>query len=146
MPQPNNMKELKFTVMGFLIAPMIPAIALAVLTPVTGGLINTDLLSVIGLSLILYIFCMAAALFLGLPSFLFLRSYNAIRWWSAGGLGFCIGAVVEIVVRLPQLVWDFRAIAIFGSLGLLTGLVFWFIWKQGDPVAWPAPPSIELEQ
>ncbi len=111
-------------IIGFLVAAIIPPVALALLSPITGG----DLIGVLGLIPLLLFFSGAATLLLGVPAFLLLNHFGLVRWWSAAISGIFIGAVVAVVIRAPNIV-QLNDLLVMVPIGGLSALVFWMIWR-----------------
>src|SRR5258708_27893256 len=84
---------------GFFIAPLVPAITGAAFTRVSG---TPDWGTFVGLLPIFYFFAALATLVFGVPAFLLFSRLNLIRWWSALGAGVVGGAIVSLVLRLPN--------------------------------------------
>ncbi len=99
----------------------------AVLTPQTGAF---DLITILVFAAIFYLVSAAATALLGAPIFFSLLRINLVRWWSALVAGFVVGAVVAVLLRLPNLA-HVREIMLLGLEGAVSGFVFWVIWKQG---------------
>ena len=110
------------TILGFLIAPLFAVIVL-----LAADMMRKDHLKFIdtlGWVPIFYCYTLGVTLIIGLPAYLLLSHFNKVMWWSAilGGT-FC-GAVTWIIVNaLTPLVI---------VVGVLSGLVFWLIWKQAE--------------
>lgn len=110
------------TIIGFLIAPLIAAIALVAIGAAKSGYDLLDMSALLWVG-VYYCFTIGAALFIGLPSYLLLAYFNKVTWWSAIFVGVFGGAVMSIIflpLNLLTLV-----------IGGLSGLVFWLIWRQG---------------
>jgi hypothetical protein len=114
------MKKHMATTLGFFIAPLVGAVASSIMETVAKGLELADLPA---WSLIIYFYMLIVTMIIGLPTYLFLRHLNKVRWWSAmlGGV-FCGAVTFFIFNTLSPLVIP---------IGGLTGLVFWLIWRQG---------------
>lgn len=132
------MKETTATVVGFLIVPIIPGLALGLATPITAS--GPDPITVLGLLPIGYFFSAVATAVFGVPLFLLGRHLKLIRWWSAIVAGFAVGTLVNVVINLGRL--DFlyrqvmsgedRSLLFLGTTGAISGFVFWLIWRQGQ--------------
>jgi hypothetical protein len=70
------------TTLGFLIAPLIAAIALLAVGAAKNG---DDLLDIAALvwGAIFYCYTLGATLIIGLPAYLLSRHFNIVTWWSA---------------------------------------------------------------
>jgi len=77
-------------IVGFLVAPLVPAITLAALSPGLG--VNPkDPASVLPLAGMLYVPAVALTAGIGIPTLLILSRLNLVRWWSAAFAGFAAG-------------------------------------------------------
>ena len=120
----------KRAIIGFLAAAVLPALMFGLLTPVlTRGSINTDLRSVLGLSLLAYPFACLAELVFAVPGFLALSLLNLVRWWTAVASGLLIGAIVDLVIGFPTPVQP-RALLLMAATGGVSALIFWLIWRS----------------
>ena len=90
------------TTLALLVVPLLPALAFALFTPVGGGSINTDLGSVLGLTLLFYFWSFAAAVLFGIPLFCLLLKLRLVRWWTALLSGAIVGVLVSVLLRLPS--------------------------------------------
>jgi membrane associated rhomboid family serine protease len=124
------MKEDTAATVGFFAAPVLPALVLGALTPVTTRE-APDLSSAIGLFPAIYPFCGAFAVLFGIPAFLLGRRLGLIRWWSTAIVGFAIGAVAVFIFSYPAPT-EFSSVATYALLGG-SGLIFWTIWQTGRP-------------
>ncbi|WP_136662439.1 YdiU family protein [Pseudomonas leptonychotis] len=124
------MNSFNLAIVSFLGASIFPAIAGAVLTPIMGGVINTDIVSVLGLSFVFYPFSFMATLIFGVPLFLIFQHYQLVRWWSAIISGVITAILITVCLRLPSgpHASDF---AVMLPIGALSGSSFWLIWKHG---------------
>lgn len=111
-------------VVGFLVAAVIPAVTLALLSPITEG----GLIAALGIVPVLLFFSGAATMLLGVPAFLVLNHFGLVRWWSAAAAGLFIGAAVVFAMRMPNVVQpsDFLTMV---PLGGVSALSFWLIWR-----------------
>jgi hypothetical protein len=118
------------TALAFLVATLLPAVVFALLTPVGGGSINTDIRSVLGLTFTFFFFSFGAAVLFGIPLFLLLLRLKLVRWWSALVSGAIVGLLVAVIVRLPNGL-DPKDLAVDVPLGALAAVVFWLIGVRG---------------
>lgn len=142
------------TVLAFLAAPILPAIAAGLGSPVTStlrtpvGLISTDPVSVFGFALLFYIVALPVSVVLGIPALAVLSRYDMVRWWSAALVGSAIGIlgllimVFDRVLRSHSFAQEIDALILYGVVGALSGLVFWLIWRRGRAL----PPNKSLER
>jgi len=110
-------------VVGCLVAALIPALILGLLIPAIDGSIGG-----LGLVPILFFFSGAATALLGVPAFLLLNHFGVVRWWSAAASGLVIGALVTLVIRMPNVVQldDFLVVV---PVGGVSAFAFWLIWR-----------------
>lgn len=93
---------------------------------------------------------------LGLPAFLILKRFNAIRWWSTIGMGFLLGAIPFALftwpLRYPELQTSasvggvqtmingiptlagwlqyLAGLSSLGACGAVGALAFWLVWRD----------------
>ena len=123
-----QVRQTTATAVGFLVASLIPAVLFAVFTPMTGTL---DLRSALGTFRVTYPFSAIATILFGAPAFLALRRFGLIKWWSTLGVGFCLGALVAVVMRLPNQV-DVHDLLTFAPMAAASAFVFWLVWRLGN--------------
>jgi hypothetical protein len=124
------MNELKATVVGFLTAAVIPAVAISAAIGSTNGI--DSLLSIYFplLAFGLYPVVLFVAVLFGLPSFLLLRRLGLVRWWSASGAGMLFGLAAGLMFVYPAVHQPPRSWIAWGLIGILTSLTFWVIWSR----------------
>jgi len=123
------MTEMSSTIIAVFVSALVPALLGALGTPIMGGYINTSPQSLLGLTVVFYFFSLLAVLLFGAPLFLLFRSVNLVRWWSAVILGAVAGGLVALCLRLPDFnIRDFRLTV---PEGMVSGVVFWLIWRTG---------------
>jgi len=127
-------KEETAATVGFFVAPVLPALVLGALTPVTSEV--PDLNSAIGLFPAVYPICGLFTVLFGVPAFFLGRRLRLIRWWSTAVVGFVTGAVALLIAAYPTPI-EIREVMIWGLLGAGSGLIFWLIWEQGHPQSEP---------
>lgn len=110
------------TIIGFLIAPLIAAVALVATGAAKSGSDILDMSALLWVA-IYYCFTISAALLIGLPSYLLLAYFNKVTWWSTILVGMFGGAVMSLIFLPLNL--------LILLIGGLSGLVFWLIWRQG---------------
>ena len=121
------MREGVAAAVGFFAASIFPAVVLSVAAPLDGKLsISSAAISFV----VAYPFSAAFALLLGIPTFLLLRRFGPGTWWAVLAIGFVLGILVSIMVRLPSQPnpHDFL---VDGPLAAGSALVFWLIWRRG---------------
>ncbi|MEW6642139.1 MAG: hypothetical protein AB1586_16660 [Pseudomonadota bacterium] len=138
-----SVKETTAAIVGFVVVPIIPALVLGILTPVTAE--GPSALSVIGLLPIGYFFSAFVTLVLAVPAAFGLRKLGLASWWSASGGGFAIGVFVLVLLHWQPGSGDLqtslanairnsltKGAIIYGATGGFSGFVFWLIWKCGS--------------
>jgi len=120
------MRETTAAIVGFLVASIIPGATISALWPIDGTHRIGSILSTFAVA---YPFSVVAVIFLGLPAFLLLRPFRPGHWWSVLAVGFLLGAMVSVIVRLPS-VPNFSDFFRYGPIGALAAYVFWLIWKR----------------
>jgi hypothetical protein len=66
---------------------------------------------------------------LGVPSFLVLLALRLVRWWSTLLAGLFLGALVGVLVRLPNLP-QLQDLFVMGGTGTASAFAFWAAWTQ----------------
>jgi hypothetical protein len=121
------MRRLTAGIVGFLVAPLVPAIIFAVKNSLVGPL---DVVARIEMVPLVYLPAVLVTAVFGLPVFLLLLRFKFIRWWTTFVAGLAIGALVGVIVESPNLqVPEILFTAVTGSLA---ALAFWLIWRQGQ--------------
>ena len=110
------------TIIGFLVAPLIAAIALVVIGAAESGYDLLDMSALLWAG-VYYCYTIGAALFIGLPTYLLLAYFNKVTWWSAILVGMFSGAVMSVIFLPPNL--------LIPVIGGVAGLSFWLIWRRG---------------
>lgn len=124
------MKESTAAIVGFLVAPVPPALMFGLSTPVIRE--GPDLIAIMGLFIVGYFFAALATGVFAVPAFFLGRRLRLIRWWSALTVGFAIGAAVAVIIQLPAPVQS-RAVIFLALMGAASALIFWIIWEQRRP-------------
>lgn len=114
---------------GFLVAPVVPAVAFSLLYPLAGF----EIISILASFAVYYPYSATAVLLLGLPAFLALRPFRPGNWWSVMSVGFLLGVLVAIILRLPSTILHPEDFIVTGPIAAISALVFWLIWKRGAP-------------
>lgn len=120
------MSEGRAAILASLTAPLVPAFLGALMTPLRGGPVNTDLTSVLGLTVVAYPFTLVLGNIVALPLFFVFRRYDLARWWSAALSGAIAGVFWVGVITLR---FDLHNSVLLGIEGALAGLTFWAIWR-----------------
>jgi len=121
------MKRSMTTLLGFLVAPLVPVFVGVARAPPSK---SADLGVFVVMGVIVYCYsCFLTALF-GVPIYLLLDRKRLVRWWSAMLTGLFVGCLIAVLLRLPHpaLIADFLVQA---PTGALAGIVFWLIWSRG---------------
>ena len=114
------MREFTVTIIGLLAAALSTSLVLALVA--VGPFAEVPLL----LMLLLFSYALAPALLFGVL-FVVLRSFHAVRWWSAAVGGVAVGALLGTL--LPGT--NARILEVCVLAGTVTGLVFWAVWRTG---------------
>lgn len=121
-------KESKATVLAFLIAPLVPVVAMGIMS-----LPNTGSWEVfLGIAAIVYINVCVFTLIIGFPTYHLLKKKNLVRWWVVSLVGLTAGAVVGYAYRLPFYPDRYQSGLAQGVGCGLAGIVFWAIWRTGQ--------------
>ena len=120
------------TAVAFLIAPLPPAFAAALSSPVVGGGVDASPIDLLGLTLVVfYPFALFFGLLIGLPLFFLARRFNLVRWWSAAIAGFVTGVIaLALSKRLNS--GDVPLLLMWAGSGSFAGFTFWFVWRTGN--------------
>ena len=122
------MKAATATVLGFVVAPVVPVVLGGLLTPASG---DFDLVTVVGLGAIAYCASLLYTAFLGIPLFVFLQLSGRINILSCIASGLLIGAIVAITVALPNRA-HVEDLVVKAMTGAAAGFVFWLFWSRGS--------------
>ncbi len=68
------------------------------------------------------------SLVLGVPAFLLVKRFNAIRWWTCIIVSFLIGGLGSLSILDTWM--HFVPFGLFGASG---GLAFWLLWRFSIP-------------
>jgi hypothetical protein len=113
-------------VIGFLSAPLVSAFVM------TGYTLLADGRGLSGGLLLLPIYYYGSAvptLLLGIPAFLVLSRFDAVRWWSALLVGVVIGMVAGAVLGVRFI--GPLGLLVMACAGAVSALTFWLIWRCG---------------
>lgn len=114
------------TILAFLIAPLVAAIALGTMPLISG---QNDIVAIAILIFIFYFYCAAPLIVFGVPIYLLLKCFGWINFFSIMTTGIGLGAVAAFGLRLPSLP-ELRDFELFISSGALASFVFWVIWRS----------------
>jgi hypothetical protein len=120
------MRESVAAVVGFVAASVFPPVVLSFGWPLSG---RFDIVSAAIGVVVLYPFSAAFTFLLGVPAFLLLRRFAPGRWWAVLAVGFVLGILVSIAMRLPSRP-DPRDFLVDGPLAAGSALIFWLIWRR----------------
>lgn len=129
----TNKPRPAFVVTGFLVAPLVAAIAMVSTTP----LVEDSVTAALGLVPIFYLFAALASGMLGVPAFLVLQRVGLVRWWSSSIAGAVIGATITFLLVSPPTAVTLKTLWYFMAVGACSGLSFWVVWRVGAPTAEP---------
>lgn len=133
----KRLRGIFWALVGFLVAPVISSVIIAL------GATDTGVVGVLLLLLICYGFSFAAAIVFGAPSYLILNYFGYVKWWSSIIIGFAIGVLVEAILKMDTLPYlPFRTmfdetigrLVTYGVTGAISGFVFWIIYRRGQAV------------
>jgi len=113
-------------IVGFITAPLVPAVVFAVLTPLAT---EPDIPTLLGFALVFYFFSAIAILLLGAPIYFLLRHFDLVNWWSTLGCGIVAGAVVGVVEGSSSV--QLHGLLVFSAVGAASAFSFWLVWRQG---------------
>ena len=117
------MKPTYATVLGFALAPLVPAGVFSMTSP---GLTDGGWLTAILFIPIFYTFTLFFTAVLGVPLYLCLRRWGLVTWWSALMGGAAVGSAVLMALQATA------EAAFFGAgVGATEALAFWTIWRLG---------------
>ena len=131
------MKKQTATIIGFLVAPLVPAVWLAC-TPTSSAVLSIT--SVLGWIFVFYQFSLAATLVFGVPLFLLFRRFGLVKWWSTIGAGVAIGGIAALVMRGGYFVDDVSRMSFLGGV---SAMVFWMILILGKETKVQMPSNEE---
>lgn len=117
-------------ILGMAAAALVPAIGLNLFPALLDGA-SLSMTDIVFMPLT-YMFALPIALLFGVPMVLVFDRLNRVNVWTAMGAGACVGAIAAIVIRLPaQPVLNDLSLSC--ALGVLSGVVFWLIWRWNYP-------------
>lgn len=117
------MKQVDATILGFLLAPLVPAAMLSLTSP---DLTNGSWKMTCALVIVFYQFTLIVTGALGVPLYLAVRRWGRMTWWSTLLSGAAAGMALCTVMQTAA------HSALFGAgAGAAQALVFWTIWRLG---------------
>jgi hypothetical protein len=123
------MRRVTAGVVGFAVAPLVPAIFFAVRNSLVGP---WDVVARVAMVPMVYLPSALFTVVFGLPIFFLFLRFRLIRWWSVLGAGLGIGALVGVIVQSPNL--QPPEILFTAVTGAASALCFWLFWRQGREV------------
>jgi hypothetical protein len=125
------MKQTYATLLGFALAPLVPAGVFSATSP---GLTGSSGATAIGLVPIFYVFALLFTGVLAVPLYLCLKRWGGVTWRSVLIGGTVIGAAAMTVMQATA------EAAVFGAgIGASEALVFWAIRRLGRVSAFGKP-------
>ena len=118
------------TVLGFVLAPILPGVIFLIGSPLLRE--GADFTSLLQATLLSYFFSAGFTIFIGIPMFVLLWKLDLINWWSVLTAGFVIGGLVAVILQLPGL-HGIEDIPAMGLVGSSTTFLFWLIRRLGRP-------------
>ncbi|QNK66348.1 hypothetical protein [Variovorax sp. PAMC26660] len=113
--------------LGFLIAPLISSVVLALGSPAMTQGTATGYLATVAL---FYVASLVPTAMLAVPAFLLLLALKLVRWWSTIGFGFVAGCGVSALIQFSRPIVA-SELAPMGFAGAAATLGFWIIWTSG---------------
>ena len=121
------MTPAKATVLAFLVAPVLPAVVLAILsTDLTDGELGPTL----GFVFVFYWYALTASILIGGPLFWLVSRYASVSWWSAVPSGLLAGVIVWLLLGGNEPEWSSET-TIYSCVGAASALSFWLVWRLG---------------
>jgi hypothetical protein len=129
----GRIREVVFAALGFVAAALPISVLFAFTSPGLGGGPEADLLTLLGLTAVFYMFSISFTLLFGVPLFLVLRRFKRLRWWSCALSGLAVGVLVAELLLPDAAGADDRIqfLSLCGAVGGLSGIAFWAIWRKG---------------
>lgn len=132
----KRLRAILWTLLGFLISPLIAAVIVATIYSVP----NHSVIGLLSGILICYAFTFAAACVFGAPAYLLLYFLGYIRWWSSLIVGFVIGVLTIVIIEwagYSSLRNAFNDLArgnllVCGVAGAISAVTFWLVWRHGQ--------------
>jgi peptidoglycan/LPS O-acetylase OafA/YrhL len=107
---------------GTVLAAVVTSVLLVSNAPLQRGALS---ISDFGMALFAFYFALPAVALIGLPLFLILRALGWVRWWSTALAGALGGALVTIVLQLPDTP-NLRHFPWMCGVGAAAALAFWW--------------------
>lgn len=119
------------TVLGFLIAPLVPVLVMGILSLPNNGSWGVFF----GIAAIVYVYACVLTLIIGFPAYHLFKRWNLMRWWTVSMVGLIAGVAVGYAYRLPFYPDRYQSGLVQGIACGLAGMVFWAIWRIGQKTA-----------
>ena len=120
------MKKRMWTTVGFLVAPIIPAVTMAIWSSLVEQRAVGPTLQ---LTLFFYFYSALATIVFGIPTYFLLLRFKLVNLWSALTVGFVIGVIVSFIIKAPNFI-TLREILPMGAMGAAAAFTFWLVWKK----------------
>jgi hypothetical protein len=124
------MTEFQASLLSFLIAPIVPSVALALSSPGLGGGLESDLETLAVLSALFYFYALVSVALLGVPALLLFRRHNLDNLWSAAGASAILTVLVALALGARPngaIVQWLATMAVTALVGVATGITFWAV-------------------
>lgn len=118
----STRSEWKSLLRGTMLAAAVAGVLLVCNAPLQRGSLS---ISDFGMALFAFYFALPAVALIGLPLFLILRALGWVRWWSTASAGALGGALVTIVLQLPDTP-NPRHFPWMCGVGAAAALAFWW--------------------
>jgi riboflavin transporter FmnP len=124
-------KMTKQALLAFAATPLIAALLYVTISSFDGAFtLGTG--EILIAAVLMYCGALFLEVLLALPSYLLLRHFDCIRWWSASGVGFVVGYVGALVIRTP-VAPVLRGNIPIALIGVISGLGFWLLARKSSP-------------
>jgi hypothetical protein len=123
-----------FSIIPFIIAPLVPAVGMALYAMLSGA--ETRLEYVLEDTVMVYIFTSFLTICIGMPTYKILRYIHKITWYTTLIGGFVDGVIAgKLIHLLFSIRFDdpdkcFYQLLFYELYGTVTGFVFWLASKQ----------------
>src|SRR5580658_6895192 len=112
----------KKALIAFAAAPLIAALLYVTISSFDGAF-TLGAGEILIAAVLMYCGALSLEVLLALPSYLLLRRFDCIRWWSASGVGFVVGYIGALVIRTP-VAPVLRGNIPIALIGVISGLGF----------------------
>ena len=145
------MKKAIYTVAALLVAPLLPALVLALWSALVNGLVAPTPSGILGIGLLYYSFSFIFALLIAFPIYLIaFFVYGVVEWWLSTFSGVLVGAIVVLLISLPlsveKITQNILPVVVYAFIGGCTGLLFWCVlWLGGAHIRVRAVYALRLD-